>query len=133
MGLIRVGYFEAFKGADTLLIDIDAEGLRDLIVWVRDVISLGRRVLLSDCPSASLRSGLRVEACLARDDTGLLKTGKGAFVWQRSEEGWTDIVEKLSAMGTGAGHQYLDAPRNDVQVMASFGEYGDEWWNRHGN
>jgi hypothetical protein len=33
MGSIRVGYFEAFKGADTLLIDIDAEGLRDLIVW----------------------------------------------------------------------------------------------------
>ena len=36
-------------------------------------------------------------------------------------------------MGTGAGHQYLDAPWNDVQVMASFVEYGDEWWNRHGN
>jgi hypothetical protein len=43
-----------------------------------------------------------------------------------------DIVEKLGAMGTGAGHQYLDVPRDDVQIMASFGEYGDEWWNGHG-
>jgi hypothetical protein len=34
---------------------------------------------------------------------------------------------------TRAGHQYLDGPRDDVQVMASFGEYGDEWWNRHEN
>lgn len=108
MGSTRVGFFEAFKGADALLIDIDAEGLRDLIMWVRDVISIGRKALLGDCPSASFRSGLR--ACLGRDDTGLLKTGKGAFVWQSSKEGRTDIVEKLSAMGTGAGHKYLDAP-----------------------
>lgn len=36
-------------------------------------------------------------------------------------------------MGTGAGHQYLDGPGDDVQVMTSFGEYGDQWWNRYGN
>ena len=133
MRSIRVGFFEDFKGADTLLIDVDAEGLRDLIAWLRDVASSGRRVLLSDCPGVSLQSGLQVEAVPGRDDTGLLKSGEGAFVWQRSEEGWTDIVEKLGAMGNGAGHQYLDGPRDDVQVMASFGEYGDEWWNRRGN
>jgi hypothetical protein len=62
-----------------------------------------------------------------------VKTAEGGFVWQRSEEGWIGIVEKLGAMGTGAGHQYLDGPRDDVQVMASFGEYGDQWWNRYGN
>jgi hypothetical protein len=133
MGSIRVGFFEEFKGADTLLIDVDAEGLRGLIAWLRDVISSGRRVLLSDCPGVSFKPGLQVEALTGRDDTGLLKTGQRAFVWRRSEEGWTDIVEKLGAMGAGAGHQYLDGPRDDVQVMASFGEYGDEWWNRHGN
>jgi hypothetical protein len=27
MGSIRVGFFDDFKGADTLLIDVDAEGL----------------------------------------------------------------------------------------------------------
>ena len=133
VGSIRVGFFEDFKGADTLLIDVDAEGLRDLIAWLRDVASSGRRVLLSDCPGVSLQSGLQVEAFPGRDDTGLLKSGEGAFVWQRSEEGWTNIVEKLGVMGTRAGHQYLDGPRDDVQVMASFGEYGDQWWNRHGN
>jgi hypothetical protein len=48
------------------------------------------------------------------------------------EDGWTDVVEKLAAMETGPGHQYLDGPRDDVQVMASIGEYGDEWWRRQG-
>lgn len=132
MGSIRVGFFGDFKGANTLLIDVDAEGLRRLIVWLRDVISSGRKVALSDCPGASLQSGLQVEALLGRDDTGLVKTAEGDFVSQRSEDGWMGIVEKLGAMGTGAGHQYLDGPRDDVQVMASFGEYGDQWWNRHG-
>jgi hypothetical protein len=103
-----------------------------LIAWLRDVISSDRKVLLSACPDVNLQAGLRVEVFCSRDDAGLLRTAETAFVWQRSEEGWTDIVEKLGAMGTGAGHQYLDGPRDDVQIMASFGEYGDEWWNGHG-
>jgi len=39
MRSIRVGFFEDFKGADTLLIDVDAEGLRGLIAWLRNVMS----------------------------------------------------------------------------------------------
>jgi hypothetical protein len=80
MELIRVGFFEHFKGANTLLIDVDAEGLRRLIAWLCDVISSRRKVALSDCPGASLQSGLQAEALLGRDDAGLLKTPEGAFV-----------------------------------------------------
>jgi hypothetical protein len=36
------------------------------------------------------------------------------------------------AMEAGACHQYLEGPRDDMQVMASIGEYGDEWWHLHG-
>ena len=64
------------------------------------------------------------------EDVGLVRAAERVFVWQRSEDGWTDAVEKLNAMETGAGHQYLDGPRDDVQVMASIGEYGGEWWRR---
>ena len=49
----------------------------------------------------------------------------GRLVWQRSEEGWVEVIDKLAAMGTDACHHYLDDPRNAVQVMASIGEYGD--------
>jgi hypothetical protein len=32
-------------------------------------------------------------------------------------------------MKSGAGHQYLDGPRDEIQAMVSIGEYGIEWWN----
>lgn len=38
----------------------------------------------------------------SQDDAGLLRTAETAFVWQRSEDGWTDIVELLAAMEDGA-------------------------------
>jgi hypothetical protein len=100
MGSIRIGFFEDFKGADTLLIDVDAEGLRGLIAWLRDVISSGRKAALSDCPGVTSQSGLRVDAFSSPDDTGLVRTAERAFVWQRSEDGWTDVVEKLAAMAS---------------------------------
>ena len=118
MGSIRVGFFEDFKGEDTLLIDVDAEGLRALIAWLRDVMTSDRKVLLSACSGVTLQAGLRVEVFRSRD----LRTAETTFVWQRSEDGWTDIVELLAPMETGACHQYLAGPRDDVQVMASIGE-----------
>ena len=132
LGAIRIGFFEGFKREDTLLIDVDADGLNDLIAWLRDVLSSDRKVLLSACPGVSLQAGLRVEVFRSQDDVGLLRTAETAFIWERSEDGWTDIVELLAPMEAGACHQYLDGPRDDVQVMASIGEYGDEWWRRHG-
>jgi len=57
MGSIRVGFFDDFKGADTLLIDVDVEGLRALIAWLREVISSGRKVALSDCPGSRFNQG----------------------------------------------------------------------------
>ena len=92
LGSIRVGFFEDFKGEDTLLIDVDAAGLSDLIAWLRDVMSSDRKVSLSACRGVSLQAALRVEVFRSRDDAGLLRTAETAFVWQRSEDGWTDIV-----------------------------------------
>ena len=129
MAFIRVGFFEDFKSADTLLIDVDRDGLHSLIAWLRGAISSDQKTTISDCPGSVVQAGLRVELLRGRDDTGILRTAEGAFVWQRSEDGWTDILELLAAMEAGACHQYLDGPRDGVQVMASIGEYGDGWWN----
>ncbi len=52
MGLIRVGFFEDFKGAGTLLIDVKAEGLRGLITWLHEVMSSSRPIPLTDCPGS---------------------------------------------------------------------------------
>jgi hypothetical protein len=42
VAFIRIGYFEDFKSADTLLIDVDQDGLHALIAWLRDAIESGR-------------------------------------------------------------------------------------------
>jgi hypothetical protein len=130
MASIRVGFFEDFKSADTLLLDVDHEGLHALIAWLKEAVASGRKTAINDCPAAFVQSGLRVDLLRAADDTGLVKVAGTEFIWRRSAEGWAEVVDKLAAMKTGAGHQYLDGPRDDVQVMASTGEYGEAWWRR---
>jgi hypothetical protein len=89
MGSIRVGYFEDFKGADTLLIDVDHEGLRSLISWVRELPLTGRKATLSDCPGARLQSRLRVDVLLLAGDIGLVRTERPE-VRLATLRGWLD-------------------------------------------
>src|SRR2546427_12397463 len=118
MASIRIGFFQDFKGADMLLLDVDREGLNALIAWLRTATSSGRRTPISSCPGCIVQAGLAVDLLRAVDDTGLVRAAGTEFVWQRSEEGWAEVIEKLAAMETGACHQYLDGARDDVQIMA---------------
>ena len=131
MAFIRIGFFEGFKGADTLLLDIDHDGLQSLIAWLRVVTAAGRNTTIGDCPGAVVQSGLHVEVLGAANDEGLVRISGRQFAWRRSEDGWAEIIDKLAAMGPGDCHQYLDGPHDGVQVMASIGEYGDAWWRRY--
>jgi len=117
MGSIRVGFFEDFKGADTVLIDVDGEGLRGLVAWLRDVMSSDRKAVLSACPGVTLKSTLRVDVFKSPEDIGLVRAAERVFVWQRSEDGWTDVVEKLAAMETGAGHQIFTSSNQLISWM----------------
>ncbi len=56
MASIRVGFFEDFKGADTLLLDVDHEGLKALIAWLRNAASWGGKIAISHCPGAVVQS-----------------------------------------------------------------------------
>jgi hypothetical protein len=132
VAFIRVGFFENFKSADTLLIDLDHDGLHALAEWLHVIRSSSPKTAISNCPQLVVQSGLQVELLRAIDDLGIVRTAVTEFIWQRSEEGWAEIVDKLAAMQTGACHQYLDGPLDDVQIMASIGEYGDSWWRRQG-
>jgi hypothetical protein len=84
---IRVGFFEDFKGEDTLLIDVDRDGLRNLAAWLRDRTSSGQKVSLDACPGARLQSGLLIDLVSLPGDVGLVRTDGTEFVWQRAEEG----------------------------------------------
>jgi hypothetical protein len=128
MAFIRVGLFENFKGADTVLIDMDREGLRTVVAWLQATMLSGGRTAIRDCPGSVIQPGLHVDLVSAKDHTGLLRVEGMTFVWRQSEEGWTEAAEKLAAMQIGACHQYLESPQNNTQVIASIGEYGEAWW-----
>jgi hypothetical protein len=132
LGSIRLGLFDDFKGAKTLLIAVDREGLEGVIAWLRQVIASGRIADFSDCPGIRVQSRLCISVVRGSEDVGLSRVAESEFVWRHSEAGWLEIIEKLENMDAAASHQYLAGPRDDVQVMASIGEYGDEWWQRHG-
>jgi hypothetical protein len=133
MASIHVGFFEDFKGADTLLLDVDREGLSTLIAWLQTNASSARKIAINHCPGAVVQSGLHVDLSCVPEETGLVRTSGTEFVWQRSAEGWAEVIDKLAAMESGACHQYLEGPSDDVQVMGSIGEYSDSWWRRHGH
>jgi hypothetical protein len=128
VGCVRLGYFEAFKGRDTLLIDGDVEGLGDLMRTL-NVLVLAQQdvVLLHSLPFVSAVNRLELNAHWAHQDFGVSRIDD-AFQWRRSSTGWAAVVEQiLGVKKQGSCHQYLDAPSDEVAVMVSSGEYGEPW------
>jgi hypothetical protein len=133
MATIRVGRFDQFKGADTLLIEVDTGGLATLIASLRALAEgAQRRIEFNQLPGATSHSGTILIGELLADDVGLRERQHGELIWRRSSDGWTDLADNLAALeGVSSGHQYLDGPADGIQVIVAIGEYGDQWWNEH--
>jgi hypothetical protein len=131
--VIRIGHFNNFKGADTLLIDVDAAGLAWLSEVIASVGGTGQAVRLDQCSEVAVAGGVEVTVERSPQDIGLTSTGRHQFVWRRSLAGWGEVADTLKVIqnaGTPC-HQYLDGPADQLPVMASMGEYGESWWNTH--
>jgi hypothetical protein len=132
MSLVRIGFFRDFKGADTLLIDGDSDGLRLLADRLRQLLENGEAVAIHDLPFVEKHHGLRVFAKRGQRDIGALIDGVNV-TWQRSADGWEDVLAKLHPLlETKAGHQYLDANDDAITVEVSTGEYDGRWWTDNG-
>jgi hypothetical protein len=92
VAFIRVGFFDDFKGANTLLLDVDREGLHTLIAWLQTATSSDRRTPIGSCPGCIVQAGVAVDLLRAVNDTGLVRAAGTEFVWQRSEEGWAESI-----------------------------------------
>lgn len=131
MGSIRIGRFDNFKWRDTLLIEVDDEGLESIIALCQ-YVEHGGQLRLEDCADAVSYGAIGVAAECSSQDVGLVASNDREFIWRRSPAGWADVVEKLRAMRNSEPcHQYLDAPTDCLQVMVAKGEYGDAWWRSH--
>ena len=130
MAVIRIGRIDNFKGADTVLIEADAEGVKVLAAFFR-TLSTGvqSRAEVHNWPSARSYGAITLLAERFPDDAGLIERRRGEVVWRRSAPAWAQIAEQVLALeGASSGHQYLEGPADNLQVIAAIGEYGEPWW-----
>lgn len=129
---IHIGFFRDFGLSDTLLIEGDLTGLRQLADVFRQLVEGGGSTAIHELPFVTAHHGIRVVASTADRDFGASMKGLDVS-WKRSRTGWQETAETVNALATTtAAHQYLDVDEDEVTVMASCGEYGDDWWAQNG-
>lgn len=132
---VRIGYFENFKGADTILVCGDGDGLQRLAGILRLLEDpTAEPVNLHRLPFVEVHGGVSLIACPVDRELGVRRTGSEfCFEWHHSQEGWLESAEKIEVVAQGSGgHNYLGAvPAGDAVVMVSKAEYDEAWWGKH--
>ncbi|MFN2427513.1 MAG: hypothetical protein ABR587_13815 [Candidatus Binatia bacterium] len=136
MATLHLGYFADLASRDTILMEADVMGLREMRE-IFQALASGRirRLVLHRLPFVRAHAAIELRALCSNHDRGARRDDAGnAFLWERSSAGWRNAAEQLAQLADApqAGHQYLDAEQNDVAVTVSKGEYGEKWWAQHG-
>tara|TARA_B100000745_G_C19904723_1_gene303233 strand:+ start:61 stop:486 length:426 start_codon:yes stop_codon:yes gene_type:complete len=130
---IRVGFFEEFKGEDTVLISVDIYGLLELQSAFHELSKWEKPFSLSDLRNIDKRHELPINLVSSEKDMGLRKS-KDTYQWDLTPNKWNEFSEEAAVLyknGT-IGHQYLDSnaiDNLDLQVILSLNEYDILFWN----
>ena len=132
---IRIGFFENFKGENSILISVDIYGLLELeeifLKLSHDLTSFD----FKDLKFLDKKFKIGLHALNEQENIGLVKISSENFEWKVTKEKWGEFREKTTALyrlGT-EGHQYLgsDSTDNqDLQVVLSFNEYDKKFWKQ---
>jgi len=149
-GILRIGFFENFKGRDAILMSGDATALASLIGIIRSLAPgeiVGRQ--LNQAPFVRAYHGVSLLLERGATSSGLQYLGRDAhwrssepkfaemhpaFLWRLSAEDWDDVAERLINLGGDGGHQYpadFLGTADDIGIMVSHGEYADSWRGWH--
>jgi hypothetical protein len=135
---IRTGFYDDFKGYDTILISVDIHGLLEI---ENAFLQLAQGLFSFNFSTLKLLDKKYRVDIKAYNDTkniGLKQIGKGKFEWRVTQDKWNQFREMTTALyrnGTN-GHQYLDAETGDIdlnslQVVLSLDEYPLSFWKEH--
>jgi hypothetical protein len=142
---IRTGFYDNFKGYDTLLISVDINGLFEI---ENAFLQLAQGLSCFDLTTLKYLDSkyqVGIKAYVDTANTGLKQIDKGKFEWRLNQEMWKQFKEMATALhrsGDG-GHQYLDSEANyynkktnfidpdSLQVVLSLGEYPLSFWKEH--
>jgi hypothetical protein len=121
----RLGLFQQFKGADTLLLSGSPADIADLSARLGEFVA-------SDAPEWPVHS---VAHTSPRNPAQLFASRfsqphAAGFVWLCSSESVPAVQGKLQALASSvSGHQYFDLFGSSVQLVVSVGEYSESWWS----
>lgn len=133
---ICIGYFDDFKGADSILISADIHGLVELEDIFLKLSSGLKNYDFSELTLLDKKYRIDLKAFNETDNIGLKRIEKDKFEWRLSKDKWGEFRAKLTAMyrlGNG-GHHYLDSDskaNNDFQVVFSWNEYPLDFWEKY--
>ena len=118
--MLKAGVFDDFKGATTLLIWGDEEGITSLFAGLCALRDGKRKDLAVD----GLHTSLRVCSASHRGEWSTLRKEESGLRWECSHDTIglaMDLVETL--LDDGAGHQFLHVHGLAEQVMIARDEY----------
>lgn len=135
MAKVLLGYFEDFKSSNTLLIEGDPEGLRQLAGLLRSLENGSTNIIeVHTQPFIESHHGIHLIAARAhRDLVARTSSSSNEFRWERTDLSWRDAADKVEVLvESRSAHHCLDAVGDDVVIEVCKGEYGDDWWRAHG-
>jgi hypothetical protein len=135
---IRMGFYEDFKGYDTVLISVDIHGLLEMESAFLQLSNGLLQVDFSTLKYLDKRFRIAIKAYVREGNSGIRQVEKGIFEWILPKEKWNQFRQMVTALysnGT-SGHQYLDAETGDIdpdslQVVFSLDEYPLSFWQEH--
>ena len=142
---IRTGFYDNFKGYDTVLISVDINGLLEIENAFLQLAQGLSSFDFSTLKHLDPKYQVDIKAYVDMANVGLKQIDKGKFEWRLKKEMWNHFKELATALhrnGRG-GHQYLDSEANyyntesnfidtdSLQVVLSLNEYPFSFWQEH--
>lgn len=135
---IRTGFFDDFRGYDTVLISVDINGLLEV---ENAFVQLSQGLHFFDFSTLchlDKAFGVQITAYNDNINSGLKQIRKGEFEWRLTKNKWHQFREMATALYRldTAGHQYLDSETGDIdlnnlQVVLSLNEYPLSFWQEN--
>lgn len=131
---IRIGFFENFKGEDSVLLEADIYGLLEIETILLKLSENKKEFNTRDFKLIDKQHSLKIQMNSGDTNDGLRRSSD-VYNWTLTPEKWNDLREMTTVLikNSNSGHQYLNSdtsPFEDIQVVLSFDEYGIDFWEK---
>ena len=129
---IRAGFFEDFKGEDSILISVDIFGLTELEMVFDRLAKSETEINISKLKYIDKVYQIPIKMRATEKNYGLVNKN-GKYEWCLTKKKWDKFRQQVIHLylnGT-SGHLYLDSEskdNKDLQINISLSEYDKSFW-----